>query len=259
MSAASSLVALVAGGASGLGLATVKRLVSAGYRVMVSDLPGSKGQQVVDECGADRVAFVTTDVRDEKSMKAACDAVLDKFGALHLSVNCAGIAVAYKTYNFRKDTPHELLDFERVLNTNTIGAFNVARLSAGLIGKNEPLNEDGWRGTIVLTSSIAAFEGQMGQVAYAASKGAVAAMTLPMARDLASAGIRVVGVAPGLFNTPLLNYLPEKIIRALGELVPHPKRLGHPEEFGQLVLDIANNPMMNGTVVRLDGGLRMTM
>lgn len=172
-------------------------------------------------------------------------------------VNAAGIGVAFKTYNFNKDRPHSLEDFVKVQMVNTVGTFNVCRLGVGLIGANEPDGVDNQRGVVVNTASVAAFDGQMGQVAYSASKGAIAGMTLPMARDLASQGIRVVTVAPGLFDTPLLASLPEKVKASLAKTVPNPSRLGDPDEFAHLVQHIILNKMLNGEVIRLDGALRM--
>ncbi|PSN42710.1 hypothetical protein C0J52_14300 [Blattella germanica] len=192
----------------------------------------------------------------EELLNSAVQAAKDKFGRLDVAVNCAGIGVAFKTYNFNKKKPHSLDDFVRVLTVNTAGTFNVIRLSVGLIGENEP-NEDGQRGVIINTASVAAFDGQMGQAAYSASKGAIVGMTLPIARDLADQGIRVCTIAPGLFDTPLLAGLPDKVRHYLAKTVPFPKRLGNPEEYAQLVQSIIENPLLNGEVIRLDGALRM--
>lgn len=180
----------------------------------------------------------------------------DKFGRLDVTVNCAGIAVAFKTYNFNKNLAHKLDDFAKVLTVNTVGTFNVIRLSAGMMGQNEP-NQDGQRGVIVNTASVAAYDGQMGQAAYAASKAAVVGMTLPIARDLSSQGIRVVTIAPGLFDTPMLKALPDKVRAFLAKTVPFPQRLGDPSEYAHLVESIVDNPLLNGEVIRLDGALRM--
>lgn len=180
----------------------------------------------------------------------------DKFGRLDVAVSCAGTAVAFKTFNFNKKLPHKLEDFARVLTVNTVGTFNVIRLSAGLIGENEP-NQDGQRGVIVNTASVAAYDGQIGQAAYAASKAAVVGMTLPIARDLSTQGIRICTIAPGLFNTPMLASLPEKVRAFLAKTVPFPQRLGHPDEYAQMVETIVDNPLLNGETIRLDGALRM--
>lgn len=175
---------------------------------------------------------------------------------MDVTVNCAGIAVAVKTYNFNKKLPHKLDDFAKVITVNTIGTFNVIRLSAGLMGDNEP-NKDGQRGVIVNTASVAAYDGQIGQAAYAASKAGVVGMTLPIARDLSTHGIRICTIAPGLFDTPMLKALPDKVRSFLAATVPFPKRLGDPDEYAQLVESIVNNPLLNGETIRLDGALRM--
>ena len=180
----------------------------------------------------------------------------EKFGKLDVVVNAAGIAVAYKVYNFNKKVAHGLDDFTKVITVNTIGTFNVIRLAVGLIGENTP-NVDGQRGVIVNTASVAAYDGQMGQSAYSASKGAIVGMTLPLARDLSSQGIRVVTIAPGLFDTPLLQSLPDKVRSYLAKSIPFPQRLGTPDEYAQLVQSIVENPLLNGETIRLDGALRM--
>ncbi|XP_072401235.1 3-hydroxyacyl-CoA dehydrogenase type-2 [Diabrotica undecimpunctata] len=249
-------VSLVTGGASGLGKATVERLVQQGSRVVLCDLPASKGKEVANTIGEDKVLFAPVNVISEEDVKNALTAAKDKFGRLDNVINCAGIGVAFKTYNFKKNVPHSLEDFAKVLQVNTIGTFNVIRLAVGVIGENDP-DQHGCRGVVVNTASIAAYDGQMGQVAYSASKGAIAGMTLPLARDLASQGIRVITVAPGLFKTPLFDALPDKVIQFLSKSVPFPPRLGNPEEFAHLVQSVIENPMMNGEVVRLDGALRM--
>ncbi|KAG8316953.1 hypothetical protein J6590_037297 [Homalodisca vitripennis] len=195
-------------------------------------------------------------VTSETDVQTALQVAKEKFNRLDVAVNCAGIGVAFKTYNFNKKQPHQLQDFIKVLTVNTVGSFNVARLSVGLIGENNA-DENGQRGLVVNTASVAAFEGQVGQVAYAASKGAIVGMTLPMARDLASQGIRVCTIAPGLFDTPLLSSLPEKVRNFLARTIPNPSRLGKPEEFALLVEAIIRNPVLNGEVIRLDGALRM--
>ncbi|XP_050414664.1 3-hydroxyacyl-CoA dehydrogenase type-2 isoform X1 [Patella vulgata] len=249
------LVGLVTGGASGLGRATAERLVRQGGKVVLCDLPTSSGEAVAKELGPDCV-FAPTDVTSEKDVQNALSLAKDKFGRLDTAVNCAGIGVAFKVYNFNKKLPHALDSFQNVLTVNTVGTFNVIRLAVGLIGENKP-NEDGQRGVVINTASVAAYDGQMGQVAYSASKGAIVGMTLPLARDLASQGIRVVTVAPGLFKTPLLASLPEKIIKHLSLSIPFPSRLGHPDEYAHMVQSIIENPLLNGEVIRLDGAIRM--
>lgn len=249
------VVSLVTGAASGLGRATAERFVREGAKVILCDLPSSSGQDVAKSLGNNCV-FAPVDVTSEADVKKALDIAKDKFGRLDVVVNCAGIGVAFKTYNFNKDRPHGLEDFARVLTVNTVGSFNVIRLAVGLIGKNQP-NSDGQRGVIVNTASVAAFDGQMGQAAYSASKGAIVGMTLPIARDLASQGIRVCTIAPGLFDTPLLASLPEKVRTFLASTVPNPSRLGNSDEFAHLVQCIVENPMLNGEVIRLDGAIRM--
>lgn len=251
-----NVVGLVTGGASGLGRATVERFIREGGKVALVDLPTSKGADVVKEINSDRCIYVPADITKESDIQAALEETTNKFSRLDAAVSCAGIGVAFKTYNFNKDRPHSLEDFLKVQMVNTVGTFNVIRLSAGVIGKNEP-NMDGQRGVIVNTASIAAYDGQMGQAAYAASKGAIVGMTLPIARDLASQGIRVVTIAPGLFDTPLLASLPEKVRNFLAMNVPNPSRLGNPDEFSALVEHIVLNHMLNGEVIRLDGALRM--
>jgi len=249
------LVALVTGGASGLGRATVQRFINNGGKAVVCDLPNSEGAKFVESLGPNAV-FAPTNVTSEDDVKKALEITEEKFGRLDVAVNCAGIGVAFKVYNFNKNLPHKFDDFTRVLNVNAGGTFNVTRLAVGLIGKNQP-DKDGLRGCIVNTASIAAFDGQCGQVAYAASKGAICSMTLPMARDLMGQGIRVMTIAPGLMDTPLLQALPEKVRTFLAKTVPCPTRLGYPDEFAQLVEAIVANPMLNGEVIRIDGALRM--
>ncbi|XP_002735245.1 3-hydroxyacyl-CoA dehydrogenase type-2-like [Saccoglossus kowalevskii] len=253
--AVKNLVSLVTGGASGLGRGTVERFIKQGAKVVIVDLPSSDGANVAKSLG-ENCKFAPADVTSESDIQNAISLATSSFGRLDVAVNCAGIGVAFKTYNFNKDKPHSLEDFKKVIIVNTCGSFNVIRLAAGAMGKNEP-DVDGQRGVIINTASIAAFEGQMGQAAYSASKGGIVGMTLPIARDLASQGIRVNTIAPGLYNTPLLASLPEKVINFLGRQVPFPQRLGHPDEYAHLVQFIVENPMMNAEVVRLDGGIRM--
>ena len=241
-------VAVVTGGASGLGLATVKRLLDAGGSVVVIDL---KGEEVIAELG-ERAKFVAANVTDEDAVATALD-VAESMGPLRINVNCAGIGNAVKTVS--KNGPFPLDGFRKVVEVNLIGTFNVIRLAAERIAKTEPLGEE--RGVIVNTASVAAFDGQIGQAAYSASKGGVVGMTLPIARDLSRELIRVCTIAPGLFKTPLLGSLPEEAQRSLGQQVPHPARLGDPDEYGALAQHIVENPMLNGEVIRLDGAIRM--
>jgi NAD(P)-dependent dehydrogenase (short-subunit alcohol dehydrogenase family) len=239
--------ALVAGGASGLGAATARELAARGARVTIADLDEERGGALADELGG---AFVAADVTDESQVQAAVDAV----EGMRLAVSCAGIGWAERTV--KKDGPAALQPFETVVRVNLIGTFNVLRLAAAAMAAGEP-DAEGERGAIVLTASIAAFEGQIGQTAYAASKGGVVGLTLPAARDLARLGIRVCTIAPGLFDTPLLAGVPDEARRALGEQIPFPSRLGRPEEYARLACHIAENTMLNGEVLRLDGALRM--
>ncbi len=245
--------AIVSGGSSGLGEACVRRLVTAGVRVVIADVNEEAGARLVGNLGSD-VCFVKTDVTDESSVKRAVEFAVTRFSSLNLSIQCAGIALAERMVG--KNGPHRLASFAKVIAVNLTGTFNMMRLAAEAMTLNQP-NAGGERGVIVSTASIAAFEGQIGQVAYAASKGGVAAMTLPVARELARFGIRVVTVAPGTFDTPLLAGLPEAARQSLGQQVPFPSRLGRPEEFAALVAHIVENEMLNGEVIRLDGALRM--
>jgi NAD(P)-dependent dehydrogenase (short-subunit alcohol dehydrogenase family) len=241
-------VAVVTGGASGLGLATTKRLLDAGAQVVVLDL---RGDDVVRELG-DRARFVHADVTDEDGVAGALDTA-EAMGTLRIVVNCAGTGNAIRVLS--KDGVFPLNAFRKVLDINLVGTFNVLRLAAERIAKTELIGEE--RGVIVNTASVAAFDGQIGQAAYSASKGGVVGMTLPIARDLASKAIRVVTIAPGLFDTPLLAGLPEPARESLGKQVPHPSRLGNPDEYGALAVHIIENPMLNGEVIRLDGAIRM--
>lgn len=244
------------GGASGLGRATAERFARAGSKVILGDLKTSAGEDVAAFIGNENVTFIPIDVTSESDVQEAIDAAKEKYGRLDVAVNCAGVSCAYKTFNFNKKIAHDLADFTRILTVNTIGTFNIIRLAAGLMGLNEP-NSDGQRGVIINTSATSAFDGQIGQAAFAASKAAVAGMTLPIARDLASQGIRVVTIAPGVMDTPLIQALPEKVTEFLAKTVPFPQRLGSPDEYAQLVETIVENPMLNGEVIRLDGGLRL--
>ena len=244
-------VALITGGASGLGLASTERLLAAGASVVILDLPGSPGQAVADKLG-DRVRFSPGDVTDEASVVNALD-LATGLGPLRVAVNCAGTGNAAKTLG--KKGPFPLADFTRVININLIGTFNVIRLAAERIAATDPI--EGERGVIINTASVAAFDGPIGQAAYSASKAGIVGMTLPIARDLAGLMIRVMTIAPGLFDTPLLAGLPEAAKASLGTQVPHPARLGDPVEYGALVAHIVANPMLNGEVIRLDGAIRM--
>ena len=246
-----STVALVTGGASGLGGATVRRLHAEGAAVVIVDLPSSPGQALAEELG-DMAQFVPADVRDEAQVQAAIDAA-GELGTLRIVVNCAGVATPGRVVG--KRGPLGLEDFANVVNINLIGTFNVLRLAAAAMLTNEPV--DGDRGVIVMTASIAAYDGQIGQAAYAASKGGVVGLTLSAARDLADKAIRVVTVAPGTFETPMLSGLPGEVKEVLEKQVPHPSRLGKPAEYANLVAHIVDNSMLNGEVIRLDGALRM--
>jgi NAD(P)-dependent dehydrogenase (short-subunit alcohol dehydrogenase family) len=245
--------ALVAGGASGLGAATVRRLHAAGAHVVIADLGEERGRALAAELG-ERARFVRADVTAEADVEQAVALAADVEGGLRISVCCAGIGWAERVA--RRRGPHALEPFERVIAVNLIGTFNVLRLAAAAMIAAHP-DAEGERGVCVNTASIAAFDGQIGQIAYAASKGAIVGMTLPAARDLADAGVRVCTVAPGTFDTPLLAGLPAPAREALAETVPFPRRLGRPEEFAALVAHVIENEMLNGEVIRLDGALRM--
>jgi 3-hydroxyacyl-CoA dehydrogenase / 3-hydroxy-2-methylbutyryl-CoA dehydrogenase len=224
--------------------------------VVICDLPQSEGKKLASELGDKNATFNPTDVTSEADVKKAIETAKSKFGGLNVLVNCAGIGVAFLTYNFNKKRVHSLEDFQKVINVNLVGSFNTIRLACEAFALNQP-NEDGQRGVIINTASIAAFDGQRGQAAYAASKAGVVGMTLPIARDLASMGVRVCTIAPGLFDTPMLASLPDKAKKFLAETVPFPQRLGKPAEYAQLVQSIIENPVLNGEVIRLDGALRM--
>jgi NAD(P)-dependent dehydrogenase (short-subunit alcohol dehydrogenase family) len=244
--------ALVTGGASGLGLATAHRLVKAGAKVVLLDLETSRGAEAAAELGGD-ARFVPGDVRTEEGVVPALDAA-EELGPLRAVVHCAGRGHAMRV--LRKDgTPGSLQDYAAVIDLNLVGSFNVLRLAAARIAATEPV--DGERGAILLTASVAAWEGQIGQIPYASSKAGVVGMTLVAARDLATRQIRVATIAPGIFDTPLLGRLPQDVRDSLGRMVPHPSRLGTPDEYGALALHILENPMINGETIRLDGGIRM--
>ncbi|MDB5078199.1 MAG: short-chain dehydrogenase/reductase [Chloroflexi bacterium] len=244
---------LVSGGASGLGGACVRLLSEAGARVIIADLNQAQGEELAGELG-DRVHFVKTNVTDEESVKAAVQAAVDRFGGLQVAINCAGVAVAEKVLG--KDGPLPLANFSKVIQVNLIGTFNVIRLASAAMANNQP-NAGGERGVIINTASVAAFDGQIGQAAYSASKGGVVGMTLPIARELARYGIRVMTIAPGIFDTPMLAGLPEAARQSLGQQVPFPSRLGQPREYAALARHIIENEMLNGEVIRLDGAIRM--
>lgn len=246
-------VAVVTGGASGLGEATVRNIVANGGKAAILDLSVENGNRLVEELG-ENVIFVETNVTKENSVQNALNEITANFGGINSVINCAGIGNPQKTVSRGK--AHDLESFVNVINVNLIGTFNVIRLAAEKMAGNVP-NDKGERGVIINTASVAAFDGQMGQASYSASKGGIVGMTLPIARDLASHGIRVVTIAPGLFETPLFHTLPEDVIDALGKQVPFPSRLGYPSEYGQLVQAIIENSMLNGETIRLDGAIRM--
>jgi len=246
-------VAIVTGGASGLGKATVELLKKQGAKVTILDVVEEAGEKFASELG-DGAMFVKTDVTDENSVQNAVDKTISAFGAIHFVINCAGIGTAAKLISKKGPMPLDL--FNKTIQVNLVGTFNVIRLAAQKMVENTP-NEDGERGVIINTASVAAFEGQIGQVAYSASKGGIVGMNLPLARELAPYGIRVLTIAPGIFETPMLASLPEKVRDALGKMVPFPQRLGRPAEFAALTQHIIENAMLNGEVIRLDGAIRM--
>ena len=245
---------LVTGGASGLGAATARMAVEGGSHVVIADLDETRGKALAGELG-DAARFVRTDVTDEASAEAAVAAAVNAFGAVHALVNCAGIVHGEKVVG--KEGAHSLATFARAVNINLVGTFNLIRVAAQAMAKNAP-NDAGERGVIVNTASVAAFDGQIGQAAYSASKAGVVGMTLPIARELARSGIRVMTIAPGLFETPMMASLTPEVQEALGKMVPFPPRLGKPAEFASLVREIVANPMLNGEVIRLDGAIRMS-
>ncbi len=243
---------MVTGGASGLGEATVRQWVSKGGRAVIVDLNAERGEKLAAELG-DPASFVPADVSDAQQVEDAI-ALATSIGALRAAINCAGIGIGMRTLG-KDGTPHDLGAFQKVISVNLIGTFNVLRLAASAMSKNEL--EDHERGVVINTASVAAFDGQIGQVAYSASKGGIVGMTLPAARDLSKVGIRVVTIAPGTFDTPLLGMLSEEIRAALAATIPHPSRLGRPDEFGALACHVVENGYLNGEVIRLDGALRM--
>ncbi|GAB6152080.1 3-hydroxyacyl-CoA dehydrogenase [Desulfosporosinus burensis] len=247
------VVGFVTGGASGLGEATVRRIVNDGGKAMILDLAVERGEKLVAELG-DSALFCKTDVSSAESVQAALEQAIKGFGRVNVVVNCAGIGVAEKLLG--KKGPHSLEIFSKTIQINLIGSFNVIRLAAEYMASNEP-NAGGERGVIISTASVAAYEGQIGQAAYSASKGGIVGMTLPIAREMATHGIRVMTIAPGLFETPMFESLPDEARKSLGAMTPFPSRLGYPEEFALLVKSIVENPMLNGTTIRLDGAIRM--
>ena len=249
----SNSVFLITGGGSGLGAATARMVVEAGGRVVLADVNVEAGDALATELG-DAARFVRTDVSDDGSARAAFDSTVEAFGTVHGLVNCAGVAPAEKVLG--RNGPHGLDSFSRVIGINLVGSFNMMRLAAEVMSKNEP-NTGGERGVIVSTASVAAYDGQIGQAAYAASKGGVVALTLPVARELARHGIRVMTIAPGIMETPMLLGMPEEVQAALGQTVPFPARMGKPAEFAALVQHIVQNAYLNGEVIRLDGAIRM--
>lgn len=246
------LAAIVTGGASGLGEATARALAAKGVNVAIFDMNKEAGVAVAKDIEG---IFIEVDVSSPESVAAAMVTVKEECGTPRICVNCAGVAPAQKTVS--KGVVHDAALFQKVININLVGTFNVASQAAQLMAEADPLTADGERGVIVNTASVAAFDGQVGQVAYGSSKAAVAGMTLPMARDLSRDGIRVMTIAPGIFGTPMLLAMPEEVQDALGKQVPFPSRLGKPEEYANLVMAIAENEMMNGETIRLDGAIRM--
>lgn len=250
---------IVSGGASGLGEATVRALHAAGSQVVIADLNAERGKALAAELNArgsdERVRFRRTDVTSEADAQAAVDLALEAFGGLQGLVNCAGVGDPAKVVD-RHGAPLPLDAFSRIVNINLLGSFNMLRLAAAAMVRGEP-QADGERGVIINTASVAAFDGQIGQPAYAASKGGIVAMTLPIARELARHGIRVMTIAPGLFKTPLMEALPEEAQQSLAAAIPFPSRLGEPDEFARLACHIVDNAMLNGETIRLDGAIRM--
>ena len=250
-------VAVVTGGASGLGEACVRSFLNDGASVAILDYNEERGNQVAAELG-DKVIFLKTDVSSDDSVKSSIDAVIEKFGKIHIVMNCAGVGNPMKILSKRKGLmPYDY--FNKVIQVNLIGTMNVIRHASDKMQNNEATNDDGERGVIINTASVAAFDGQVGQAAYSASKGGIVGMTLPIAREFASLGIRVMTIAPGLFKTPMMQALPEEAQVALGSAVPFPKRLGHPNEYAMMATQIVENTMMNGETIRLDGSIRLEM
>jgi len=249
-------IAIVTGGCSGLGNATVHSLIAKGVKVAILDINEEQGAAIVNELGADKVMFQKVDVRSAQSVEDAVAQVVEKFGAVHICVNCAGIGPAKRTLD-REGNPMPLENFTNVIEINLIGTFNVARVAASAMAKNEPMGEALERGVIINTASVAGFEGQVGQAGYAASKGGILALNLPMARDLAPLGIRVNAIAPGTMGTPMLLNMPQNVQDGLVNDIQFPKRLGHPSEYGSLAVHMVENAYINGETIRIDGALRM--
>jgi NAD(P)-dependent dehydrogenase (short-subunit alcohol dehydrogenase family) len=246
-------VAFITGGASGLGEATLRQVVAGGARAVFLDLNDDRGQAVANDLG-EAVRYVRADVSKEDEVQAAINSAVDAFGTIHIVVNCAGIGGPKRVLG--KEGPMPLEHFSRIITVNLIGSFNVIRLAGAVIAQNEP-DSSGERGVVINTASVAAYDGQIGQAAYSASKGGIVGMTLPIAREFARFGIRVMTIAPGIFDTPMLAALPEKARESLGQQVPFPSRLGQPSEYARLAQHIIENPMLNGEVIRLDGAIRM--
>lgn len=246
-------IAVVSGGASGLGEATVRNIVAGGGKAAILDISVEKGQGLAQELGENAI-FIKTDVTDEQGVKEAIETTCNRFGTINVAVNCAGIAIGEKTVG--RGQAHRLESFKKVIEINLIGMFNLIRLAAEKMAQNEG-NQNGERGVIINTASVAAFDGQIGQAAYSASKGGIVGMTLPIARDLSQLGIRVVTIAPGLFDTPMFNAFTEDQKKALGAQVPFPPRLGNTAEYAKMTQSIIENPMLNGETIRLDGAIRM--
>jgi NAD(P)-dependent dehydrogenase (short-subunit alcohol dehydrogenase family) len=247
------LNAVVSGGASGLGFATAEHIVKAGGKVALLDVNEEQGHAAANKLG-DAAIFLATDVSSETAVKTAVDKAVDSFGRLDVAVSCAGVLSAGRVISRKGPMPSDF--FNKAIQVNLVGTFNLCKAAAEKMMENDP-REDGERGVLINTASVAAFEGQIGQAAYSASKGGVASMTLPMAREFAKAGIRVVSIAPGIFLTPMMEQLPEEVQQSLGAQIPFPNRMGKPEEFGQMVEAICENINLNGTTIRLDGGIRM--
>ena len=250
-------VAAVTGGASGLGRATVEELLKVGAKVAILDLNKEQGEHIVKELNNKNIIYICTDVTSSESVQSAFDTIIDRFGHVDICINCAGVAPAKKILD-RENKAQALSAFSLTININLIGSFNVSRIAAEKIALNEPDGEANERGIIINTASVAAYEGQMGQTAYAASKGGIVSLTLPMARDLASLGIRVNTIAPGIMGTPMLLEMPDNVQSSLVDKIQFPKRMGLPSEFGRLAVHLIENSYFNGETIRLDGGVRMT-
>lgn len=245
---------LVTGGSSGLGEATVRMVAGQGGNAIIADVNREKGEELASELG-ERARFAEVDVASEQSVRDAVKLAVNSYGALHAAINCAGIGWAQKVLG--KEGPHDYGAFTKVINVNLNGSFNVIRLAVEAMAENEPVTADGERGVIVNTASVAAYEGQVGQAAYSASKGGIVSMTLPIARDIARYGIRVCTIAPGIFSTPMMQAMPDNVRESLEQQIPFPSRFGKPDEYAALVRHIAENGVLNGETIRLDGAIRM--